>query len=303
MLDRYVSGTSNRLSPEAPVPLINEELRYHSPGGAANVAVNMAELGGSLFLCGFIGQDQGGKLLREKLKGHRIDQRGILVTPHRKTTEKTRIIANGHQVARIDNEDNYYLDPEEEEKILGVVDQIMKEHMIHIIVFQDYNKGVLTPTIIEKVIKLGREKNSFLAADPKTNHFFLYKNMDLFKPNLSEFSTALKRKVGTSQMELKKVSEELIKKISCKTLMVTLAEKGIFIMNGSSSTIEPAIDMEIADVSGAGDTVVSVAAHALYEGFSGTKTARLCNLAASIVCGKPGVTHISSDKLFLINES
>ena len=297
MMDIYIIGTSDRLSPEAPVPVVDQKETYKLPGGAANVALNFKGLEAEVCLCGYVGNDQSGHELLELLDSVEVKSKGVLLSPHRRTTEKVRIISNERQILRIDREDRHYLNPEEEEDLLSTIkDQIVYEKP-EIIVFQDYNKGVLTPRIIHEVLKIAKERGIFISVDPKKHHFFEYQGANLFKPNLTEYIEAngLDRSLDLDQIHLR-LSDDL-KKIGCENIMITLSEKGILAANEHDILISEANKDKVKDVSGAGDTVLAVATLAVFSGFSLSEAAWICNRAAGIVCKKSGVIPISLEEL------
>lgn len=286
MLDTYIFGDSTRISPEAPVPVVDKKNQMYCLGGAANVALNLKKLGAETTLIGTIGKDSHGERLIELLKEDAIGNG--LIAIDKSTTCKMRIFAKKQQVLRLDEEDRSPISNAVAEQILRKV----KEGNFNVIILQDYNKGLLSKGLIEEIITYCKANQIFIAVDPKKNFFFEYKGVDLFKPNLKEITEAFNK-----EAELEELVEELETKIENQCTMVTLAEKGIFIKRKKDTTLSPAYKQEVSDVSGAGDTVISVAAVSMFSGASLEEVGKLCNLAASIVCNKVGVAPITKQDL------
>ena len=299
MLDRYIFGASERHSPEAPVPVVDYEKDFEMPGGAANVALNFKNLGGEVALCGVIGSDEAGEKLVRHLQKDDIDSTYILKSEDRITTEKIRIFGNDRQLLRVDKEDKFPLTSSEEPRLMRLLDDAFHSFNPNVLVFQDYNKGVLTRSVIAYLVKKCRELGVFTAADPKFDNFFEYRGVDLFKPNQLELSTAVGRPVRPDLRDLMTCAIAINKKLQAGCILVTLAHKGIFIANETYQIISPALDIEIKDVSGAGDTVLAVATMAHFSGLPLKQTAELCNAVAAEVCRQSGV--VSADKSHIMS--
>jgi rfaE bifunctional protein kinase chain/domain len=297
MLDRYLLGSVSRISPEAPVPVVLHNATEDRLGGAANVALNVRALGGVPVLCSVTGRDEDGELLQRILPANDITAEGIINLPGRQTTVKTRILGNNQQMLRIDREDAHDLTHEEARFFLQKVLRLLAERPIRAVIFQDYNKGVLTPEVIRTVIAASRKRNILTAVDPKKVNFFAYEGVDLFKPNLKEIRDSAPFAVRPELESLQQASDFLRERLQNRFTMITLSEKGLFLDGGSGGKIYPTVPRNVADVSGAGDTVISVAALALAAGLELEMIATLCNLAGGQVCEFPGVVPVRRDIL------
>nr|MBS0038079.1 hypothetical protein [Saprospiraceae bacterium] len=291
MLDKYISGPSDRMSPEASVPVIANPKTYEMPGGAANVATNLIELGCSVDLMGTTGDDENGKKLL-----HLCEKLGIqshfIVHPRSTTTVKCRIIANERQIVRLDYEVIQPLPPEGEKEFKQDFDRIVESGDIEILILQDYNKGIFSKAIIHHVISKAKTHGIFIAVDPKVHNFFEYREVNLFKPNLAELNNAFSKEIEVSEKDLKGAIHNLQGQINFQTCMVTLSERGIITCRDSECVWSPAMDIEVVDVSGAGDTVISVSSLVLFNGGNLQDAADLSNLAAAEVCKRPGVVPV-----------
>jgi len=297
MLDRYICGKYERMSPEAPVPVVDFENEFARPGGAANVALNLKNLGAKVALCGICGKDKSGKLITAQMLENNVDVEGVIFSESRKSTEKIRILGNGKQLLRVDKEQTGLLNQQEDEELISAVAHKLEVFGPEVVIFQDYNKGLLSKTTIDKMLSLCREKGVFTAVDPKYENFYQYQGVDFFKPNLKEFATALRRDLSPTIEELKRGAYEFADRMDVGILMVTLGDKGIFVSNGDEQFIRPAVETEIEDVSGAGDTVLAVATLGLYAGMELSRITELCNFAAAEVCSKAGVVSIRENQL------
>ena len=298
MLDRYLTGNVSRISPEAPVPILEKINIDIMPGGAANVALNIKTLGSNPVLLSVVGDDDNGTKLKECIKENNISTDYIIKDNTRQTTVKTRIMSNGQHILRIDEEDSEPLDDFTKKKLLEIFQQIVKDKNINAIILQDYDKGLLDDASIQSIIKIAKENNIFVSVDPKFNNFFSYKNVDLFKPNLKEVSSALNRKITTTKKELDKVARDLQTKLDFKNLFITLGSKGIYYSgNQKKSGIVPTELRTVVDVSGAGDVVLSVATLFFIAGYSPEEVTSFSNIAGGLACGKIGVATVSKDKL------
>lgn len=300
MLDRYLTGNIERISPEAPVPILEKVKIDNKPGGAANVALNIKSLGSNPILVSIVGDDKNGISLTQILEKDGISTSNILVDKTRQTTVKTRIMSEGQHILRIDEEDTSYLDENNKEKLLNSIKQVINKSNIDALILQDYDKGLLNNDIIESIIKIAKQKSIFISVDPKFDNFYSYKNVDLFKPNLKEVSSALNKTVTSNIKNLDEVSEELKDKLQFKHLYITLGSKGVYYSDGVLSEITPTKLKSVVDVSGAGDVVLSVSTLFFLERFSPKEVACFSNIAGGLACGKVGVATVK--KKVLIEE-
>lgn len=298
MIDTYLWGKVERISPEAPIPVVSVTRRENRLGGAANVSLNLQELGATPFLFSVIGGDDKGKKFKKLLSKKNLSPNGIFIDPKRKTTVKSRIISDGQHIARVDEETTGLIEPEMENKLFAAIKNQIEKNKIDVIIFVDYDKGVISPTLIERVNELALKKGIPTAADPKMRNFNCYKNITLFKPNFKEFVQGVGIPIEKGDfVQLEKVAGELKKKNNFEIIFVTLSELGVFISNGISEQYFPAEIRYIADVSGAGDTVISLASLAMASGLPPKTMAFMSNLAGGLVCEKNGVVPITKDQL------
>ena len=298
MLDAYVIGKVNRISPEAPVPIVSLENEDARIGGAGNVALNLLALGAKPVICGVIGEDSSGDKLLNLFEKNGISTDGLVKSIARKTTVKTRVISNKQQLLRIDSESTFPLLESEEIKLNNTIQNIINQGVDGII-FEDYNKGVLTDSVIQNTIKIAKEKDIPTAVDPKKENFLSYKGVSLFKPNLKELKEGLNLNFDfNSNKDLfEKGIEVLEEKLQNEISFITLSEYGVFIKNQTEKYYVPAHMRSISDVSGAGDTVIAVATLCLISGASTKQIAQISNLAGGLVCEKSGVVSISKNDL------
>lgn len=303
MIDAYIFGKVDRISPEAPVPVVAVEKRQNRPGGAANVALNIKSMGATAILCSVIGKDQKGHEFSEILEMHGLPTHGLVHSDSRITTTKFRIIGNKTQMLRVDEEVTEDLNRTEQRSLWAQIKNILEQEKIDVVLFQDYNKGVLTKNIITQTIKLARSKGIPVAVDPKKRNFMAYKQVNLFKPNLKELKEGIDVSFDTSSIpETGKALAFLMEKLQADMVMVTLSEKGVLIgahgANREHTVYHiPAHLRNIADVSGAGDTVISVASLCLALNMEPEDIAGLSNLAGGLVCEEVGVVPIDKNKL------
>ncbi|GAB4204770.1 MAG: D-glycero-beta-D-manno-heptose-7-phosphate kinase [Bacteroidia bacterium] len=299
MIDNYVFGKVGRLSPEAPVPIVNVYKKEMRPGGAANVALNVQALGANPILCSVIGADAEGIAFLDLLKKQKLSQKGILKSRNRPTTIKTRVIGNHHHLLRIDEESEEDITTNETQNLLTLINYIIHHDKIDVIIFEDYNKGLITPKLIQKVVELAKQKNIPVCVDPKKKNFHAYKSVTLFKPNLKELKDGLKIDDidEMSINELQKIASTYRVKQKINTLLVTLADRGVIINTRTAKYHIPAHVRKIADVSGAGDTIISVAALCEAMRCEPFLTASLANLAGGLVCEEVGVVPINKSRL------
>lgn len=299
MIDSYLRGNVNRVSPEAPVPIVSLQKEEDRLGGAANVAINLVSMGASAIICSVIGADKSGEKMIELLKESSISSEGLIVSPTRQTTVKTRIIGNNQHLLRVDYEQVDDIVQEEEKALVSRVEEILKQS-IDAIIFEDYNKGVLTENVIQQIIQLANKNNVLTTVDPKSKNFFAYKNVTLFKPNFKELKEGVGMNFAFSDtIQFDKAIEKLEEKLQNKISFVTLSEHGVFIKEETVKHYIPAHIRNIADVSGAGDTVISLATLCLTAGLSIKEIAEVANLAGGLVCEKSGVVSIDKEVLLL----
>ena len=298
MIDAYLWGKVERISPEAPVPIVNVTMRENRLGGAANVALNIRELAAIPILCTVVGTDSEGDSFIELLKSTEIRTDGIIRSESRITTTKTRVIGHTQQVLRIDSETDKEIIESEREELFDVVKSLIDKEKIDVVIFEDYDKGVITEKLIAYVVAICYLKNIPVTFVPKKRHFHCYHLVSLFKPNLKELNDGMKVNVSYKNLlELEQAVSKLQNEIHAGAIMITLSEAGVLIADGEVSKIIPAHIRNIADVSGAGDTVISVASLAIAAGLSVFEAAELANLAGGLVCEKVGVVPINKEEL------
>lgn len=296
MLDSYIYGTMTRISPEAPVPIVNATYEEERLGGAANVAFNIQTLGATPLLCGFVGKDEASKSFLNLLKKNNIADDFIISSNKRPTTIKTRIISSSQHILRIDNEKDTLLDDAEEQLLLEKLKILIPT--ANLIIFQDYDKGVLNQKIIEYAIVEAEKKNIPTTVDPKNRNFLFYKKTTLFKPNLKEMKEGLGIKFDEKNLsDLEKYTKMLLKTMQAKKIMVTLSENGICICDTNNFYHYPAQIRKIFDVSGAGDSVISIASVCEAVSVNMRATAEISNIGGGLVCESPGVVPIEKQKL------
>ncbi len=304
MIDSYLWGKVDRISPEAPVPIVSLKKRENRLGGAANVALNLQSMGATPILCSVIGKDEKSQLFFDLMKKQGLNARGILATEDRITTTKFRIIGNNAQMLRVDEETEMNINTEETHLLFDRIKSILDETNIGAIIFEDYDKGVITQQLIENTVVQAREKNIPVVVDPKKKNFMHYRGVTLFKPNLKELREGLKLDYELDSYEkIMSAVKQLQQLLDVDVAIATLSEKGISFSSkekdGSFTTGNiPAHVRNIADVSGAGDTVISIIALCMAAGTSMEQMAKLSNLAGGLVCEYVGVVPIDKDRLF-----
>ena len=296
MLDSYFWGSVSRISPEAPVPVIEIDNEIYRFGGAMNVAYNISTLGGIPFPIGIIGNDYDGKILRGLLKEKGITDKGIVIDGNRPTTSKTRVIAGKQHVVRIDRENKNSISSKVENTILAMLKRELKN--LDAIILEDYNKGILTKTLIEEVIKMAKKSNKVVTVDPKFNNFFSYQDVTVFKPNRKETEDAFGIRIKSKE-DITAAGQKLLEKLNCKYALLTLGEDGIALFEKDKPERRiPTVARKIGDVSGAGDTVISTLTMALTAGADIYDAAYLANYAGGLVCQEVGIVPIELNTLF-----
>jgi len=298
MIDAYMWGNVNRISPEAPVPVVAVSKRENRLGGAANVALNIQAMGANPVLCSLVGDDEGGKLFSSLLKKQKLSPEGILKSKSRITTIKTRVLGGNHQMIRVDEEDDTPVSEKESTALFAGIKKLIGGKKIDVIIFEDYDKGCITTELIRSVVALAKQKNIPVVVDPKKRNFMAYAGVTLFKPNLKELREGLKVDFDSSNMkELTRTVDSFLRKQDIDSALITLSEKGVYINDKKTKTLIPAHVRDITDVSGAGDTVVSVAALCIALGLPAETIAVLANLAGGLVCEKVGVVPVNKKEL------
>lgn len=299
MIDSYMWGKVNRISPEAPVPIIMSTNQENRLGGAANVALNVQALGANPILCAVTGNDSKSKMFQSLLKKRKLTNEGILEDENRKTTVKTRIIADNQHLLRVDEEIDDELNTETEEIFINKILTILSDKQIDAIIFEDYDKGCITPKVIKSIVEFANKSNIPTLVDPKKRNFMEYKNVTLFKPNFKELVEGSKIDINKGDFDgIFKASQKLHSELLSKYLLITLSELGVFISYNNSYKTIPAEIRDIADVSGAGDTLIGTASLCLAAGLEPELIAGISNLAGGLVCEKVGVVPINKEQLF-----
>ncbi|MDR3668648.1 MAG: D-glycero-beta-D-manno-heptose-7-phosphate kinase [Ignavibacteriaceae bacterium] len=296
MLDCYFRGEVRRISPEAPVPVLEVENEFYRFGGAANVALNILKLGGIPFPIGVIGNDNDGRIFLSLAEDSKMNLSGLIIDQERPTTAKTRVIAHNQHVVRIDKESKRYLSNLVEDKLV----KYMEDNISNLdgIILQDYNKGVLTPTLIERMTLLASKNKKLITVDPKFNNFFLYKNVSVIKPNRKEAEDVLGIKLKNDN-DISIAGNMILEKTNASYVVLTLSEDGIAIFEKDKPINRmPTKAQIVGDVSGAGDTVISTLTMALAAKANIIEASYLANYAGGIVCEEIGIIPIQQDKLF-----
>jgi D-glycero-beta-D-manno-heptose-7-phosphate kinase len=295
MLDEYLYGAVSRISPEAPVPVVeiyNEQIRL---GGAANVANNIRALGDEPILMGVIGEDEASIKLSQLLKEKGISKDFLIDDSDRRTTIKTRIIAHSQQVVRADREDAFEISEKIEQRILNIFNSIKEK--INGVIISDYGKGVITQSLLEKIIPICKENKIFVAVDPKETHFFNYKQVSVITPNHHEAGFAAGRRIKTDE-DLNYVGKHLLEKLEAESILITRGEKGMALFNANGEVdYFPTVAKKVFDVTGAGDTVISAFVAAIAAGATLKEATVISNCAAGIVVGEIGTATATVQQL------
>jgi len=299
MIDSYIWGTVDRVSPEAPVPIVSIHNQERRLGGAANVALNIKAMGATPILCSVIGEDNRKEDFIELLTEENLSDIGIVVHDSRITTVKTRIISDRQHLLRVDEEIVYPLSPQVEYRFDKKITDLLKTGNIDAVVFQDYDKGTLTASLIKSIVKTANDLNIPTLADPKYRNFLEYEKVSLFKPNFREFLVGLNVNIGKSDYNaiFDVTNTYLHDQQGIKMVMITLSELGIFLSTSQGYYHLPAEIRDVADVSGAGDTVVSIASLCLAKNLDPETIASVSNLAGGLVCEKVGVIPVDKQEL------
>lgn len=298
MLDVYLRGSVHRISPEAPVPILSVEEKDERLGGAANVALNLKSLGAKPLLFSVIGKDDAGVSIKKILRQHGIATAGLQAVAHRMTSVKTRMLSRNHQMLRYDVEVTTDLQADDEHWMIDKITNAIITEQPAALIFEDYNKGILTEQIIRSIISVCRKHHIFTAVDPKRKNFFAYKKTDLFKPNLREIREAFNIELqNVNRASLLSASKKLMQQLSNKITLITLSEMGIFFHANNEAVIYEAHKRDISDVSGAGDTVIAVITLCIAAGMSLPEATQLANIAGGLVCEYPGVVPVTINML------
>jgi len=295
ILDEFLWGNVSRISPEAPVPVVWVKSESFMPGGAANVANNIHALGGKAYLAGVVGMDERGRILTDEMRKKGMDVEGIVVDGERPTTLKTRIIAHHQQVVRIDKEKMDGLGGGLIDQLIDYVKEIIND--IDAIIVEDYGKGVVTPKLLQEVLRLAMRHKKIVTVDPKEEHFHYYKGVTAITPNHHEAARAAGVRVKDSG-SIAKIGKILLNKLKCEAVLMTLGEDGMQLFERSGRiTHIPTVAQDVFDVSGAGDTVIGTFTLALAAGVGIRSAARISNFAAGIVVGKVGIAAVTQEEL------
>ncbi len=295
ILDEFLWGDVSRISPEAPVPVVWVRSESFMPGGAANVANNIHALGGKVYIAGVIGTDDRGRILTEELRKKGADVGGIVIDGERPTTLKTRVIAHHQQVVRIDKEKMDGLDGGLIGQIVDYTKEIIDD--IDAIIIEDYGKGVITPRLLQEILRLAKRYKKIVTVDPKEEHFHYYKGVTAITPNHYEASRVTGVKIKDDE-SLVNIGKSLLNKLKCEAALITLGENGmqLFEKTGRITHI-PTVTQDVFDVSGAGDTVIATFTLALAAGAGMVDAAQISNFAAGIVVGKVGIAIVTQKEL------
>ena len=295
ILDEYIWGGVSRISPEAPVPILETRSENLALGGAANVANNLVGLGCEVHLCGAIGQDEKGDKLLKTIHDRSIQTEGIFRFVHRPTTTKIRIIAHNQQILRVDKEDNRPITEETEKKLIQYITQVIPT--MDGVICSDYHKGILTEKVIKAVMRKAQKSEKAVIVDPKNSDFSLYKGATVITPNLREVASSVPIKIK-DQEDLGRAAEYLLNLTKAQAILITQGKDGMSLYKSKEKLISiPTVAKEVFDVTGAGDTVISVFSMAMFVGFDYQEAAWLSNMAASVVVGKVGTAVVTLEEI------
>ncbi|MCX5811362.1 MAG: D-glycero-beta-D-manno-heptose-7-phosphate kinase [Proteobacteria bacterium] len=288
ILDKYIFGDVERISPEAPIPVVLVSEEFHTPGGAGNVANNIGALGGKVFIAGLLGEDDAGKQLLEDLVKRGIDISGVIKSKHKHTSQKMRIVARGQHIVRVDKENNEYIENHIEEKIISYIEANISSW--DGLVISDYAKGLVTKKLAKKIIELSNMHNKFVIGDTKPVHATFFKNSYLLTPNYKE-AIAI-----SGLADVAKAGKKIQRLLNCNVL-ITQGAQGMLLFEKDKIQHFPTIAQEIFDVAGAGDTVAAAMAISLASGSNLEQATIIANHAAGIVVGKIGTATVSIKEL------
>ncbi|MBN1823585.1 MAG: D-glycero-beta-D-manno-heptose-7-phosphate kinase [Endomicrobiales bacterium] len=296
MMDKFIWGRVSRISPEAPVPVVEITRESQAFGGAGNVANNIISLGGRALIVGVVGDDFNAEQLRKQFKARNIDTAGIVADGARPTIMKMRIIAQNQQVVRVDKELKGNFEAAVTKKIVGNIEEFATE--VDGIIISDYGKGVITKPVLQTAIKLAKKRDIPVTVDPKPEHFLHYKNVSCITPNLKEAVEGMKYREVSKDSEVVGLGKRILKRLGSDTVLITRGEKGMTLFEpGDKITDIPTRAKEVFDVTGAGDTVISALTLALAAGARHAEAAEISNFAAGIVVGKIGTATASPQEL------
>ena len=296
MLDRYIWGSVTRISPEAPVPVVDVHHQSEHPGGASNVALNIRQLGATPMMFGVVGSDEHAQSLRALLRASDMSDAFLIVDESRPTTVKTRVIAHSQHVVRIDAEDKRTIPPEVQQKIFSEIERNIAS--FDVMILQDYNKGVMDVSLIQRIIGIARKHAIPVCVDPMFKNLFEYKNTTVFKPNRKESQDALGMNLDGEEQYIE-AAKKIQESMQCDNVLLTLGEHGMLLLesNGNSTRV-PTRARKVADVSGAGDTVISTLGVMLASNATILEAATVANIAGGLVCEEVGIVPVEKDKLF-----
>ncbi|HRW21564.1 MAG TPA: bifunctional ADP-heptose synthase [Bacteroidales bacterium] len=298
MIDSYLRGDVERISPEAPIPVVSIKNREDRLGGAANVAININALSAKPILCSVIGIDDNCKTFFDLLEKENINNSGIIQATGRKTTLKTRIISNNQHLLRVDDEQDNPISIDLQNNLIEKIISICKETSIDAIIFEDYDKGVITPVIIKEITNYANKKGIITTVDPKKKNFSYYKNISLLKPNYKEFCEGIMCEVDKNDtQQMTDIARKYMQNNNIKNMLITLSENGVLAIDTENSYHIMGERRDIADVSGAGDTVISTLTLCMAAGMPLREIAIISNLAGGLVCERSGVVPININEL------
>jgi rfaE bifunctional protein kinase chain/domain len=298
MLDTYWWGKVERVSPEAPVPVVALHKKEQRIGGAGNVALNTISLGAETTLFSVVGDDEDADVLINLLQEQHISTKYIIKSSERITTNKIRIMGRNQQMMRLDAEVTHEISEDDEDLLVKNFTSFVKRYQPAVVIFEDYDKGVLKESLIQKIIAVCKEHDIVTTVDPKRKHFFSYKNVDIFKPNLKEVKEGLNMLTDdVSEATLKNVHVQLNEQLQHKISLITLSDKGIYFQKGNYLKTIAAHIRNVSDVSGAGDTVIAVASLVYAAQKDIALAASIANIAGGLVCEEVGTAAINAEKL------
>ena len=298
MLDTYWWGNVDRISPEAPVPVVAVSKREQRIGGAGNVALNVCLLGAQVSMISVLGKDEAGEQLTKLLQENNINIKYLVHSEHRITTNKIRIISRNQHMMRLDAELADDMISDDEERLIDAFGNYIVAENPNVVILEDYNKGVLTEYVIKSIVGLCKKHDILTAVDPKRKNFFAYEGVDIFKPNLKEVKDGLNMLAENINLHvLQDMHIQLQEKINHKISLITLSEKGVFYQQDKDADIIPTHIRSIADVSGAGDTVIAVASLVFAATGNAKLMAEMANIAGGLVCEEVGTVAVDKDKL------